>query len=338
MWFIRSLARNVAPILVLAAALAVHAAARAAEPQLVLYLNEDNPRVASALARLRLAIEEAEWSQRHAVRIEHVVVGPGSPALHATIRDALERRPAAIIAPSNVLARAAKAATREVPIIFASHQDPIREGIAASMHAPGGNVTGLTQYAPIEAKRIELLREVLPNVRRLGVVSSRWWEADPASRSFDPMLRERFGIQPVYYRADTAAELERAIREQGANVDAWYVTNEPAFAEPAAVAQAINATRKPAIYTMSLVTAHGGLMSYQAVDPDPFATFAKLLGRVLDGRPAGTIPVEGPKVFELQLHQATADRLGIAFPRSLLVRATRIHGAPGPVEKSSPVR
>ena len=313
-------------------------AAGAQTSKLVLYLNEDGARVSAALEKLRAAIQQSDWARRHEVRLEHVVIDPASPALAAVIKEALSRRPAAIIATSGTVAQVAKTVTRDVPIIFGAHQDPVAIGLAESLNAPGGNLTGMTLYSPVEAKRIELLSSV-KRLRVLGVVVNQWWDRDPGTRGFDVMVRTRFGLEIRYFRAETSAQLrtllsERRVRE----VDGWYVSSEPAFSDPEGTAAAINATGKPAVYTLGLVASRGGLMSYQAILEDPFGTWAKLLGLVLDGVPPGSIPVEGPRRFELQLNQDTARRLGITFPRHLMMRATQIHDTTRQIEKSSPAR
>lgn len=292
--------------------------------RLVLYFNEDNPRVAVALEKLRNAIRSAEGTRRYDVEVRHVVADPHRGPVEPIIRAALEAGPDALIAPSGVLALAARAATTRIPILFGSHQDPVAVGLVSSLEAPGANATGFTTHAPIVGKRLELLLACRPAARTIGVVIDRWWDPDPASARFEPVVRA-FGLEPRFVRADDMAQLQAQLANgKGNGVDAWYV-HGLAFDHPAAVARAINATGKPAVYTMGLVVKAGGLMSYQAVIEDPFATWAKLLGLVLDGNPPDRIPVESPRNFEMHVNETTAAQLGLTLPRALLVRATHLH-------------
>lgn len=117
---------------------------------------------------------------------------------------------------------------------------------------------------------------------------------------------------------------ERLAAGAAEGVDAWYVTTSVAFADPEAAAKVINATRKPALYTLGMAVDRGGLMSYEARLGDPFAEWARLLGMVLDGAPAGSIPVAGPQIFEIRVNVATARETGITLPRSVLIRAEQV--------------
>jgi putative ABC transport system substrate-binding protein len=303
--------------------------ALAAEPRAVLYFNESGPRVDVALGKLRAAVAGSAWSRRHAVAIEHVVVSHADPALAQRIREEVEaRRPAAIIAPSALATFAARLATQDVPILFASQQDPVALKLVRSLESPGGNLAGFTNYLPVEEKRLELLRELVPRLRRVGVVVDTWWYQDPASRDFDRVARERLGLEVAYFEAaDTAALVAQIARRGTAGIDAWYVSGSPAFFDPAGVAAAIGATRKPAVYVQGMMAERGGLMSYEARIADPFAEWARLLGMILDGASPGTIPVAVPHIFELKINLATAKAAGIPIPVSLLRRAELV-GAP----------
>jgi putative ABC transport system substrate-binding protein len=293
-------------------------------PRRVVYLNEDNERVRIALEKLRQTLEASSWWRRHPVLLDHVPLNPADPQLPHAISRALQPPPAAIIATSGHVAMAAKAVTRDIPIIFAAHQDPVARGIVSSMQAPEGNVTGLTLYAPVEGKRLELLRTLRREIRTVGVVMNRWWDEDPSSLVFEDAAREQ-SVKTRYLRADTADQLAALFARESPRVDAFYVSNEPAFTDPGGIVRVIASTGKPAIYTMGLLASRGGFMSYQAILEEPFVVWAKMLGMILDGISPSRIPVEGPRVFELHVNVATARAQQIEIPKSLLLRATTVY-------------
>src|SRR5258708_2517291 len=153
-----------------------HAATVPGPERTVVYLNEDDPRIRNALNVLRATLARSGVTARHNVHIDHVVVDMWKPAeITAALKKALQSKPAIIIAPNSEVAALAKALTADVPIIFASHQDPIRIGLIASLARPGGNLTGFTFFVPVDEKRLELLRQLAPRVRKLGIVIDRWW-------------------------------------------------------------------------------------------------------------------------------------------------------------------
>lgn len=293
----------------------------------ILYFNDADPRVPASAEKLRRAVRSSPWYMRHPAEVELVVVDFASPSLEGDIRAALAgRKVAAIVAPNGIVALAAQRATTTVPIVFGVRQDPVAIGIARSMQAPGNNLTGFTQYSPVESKRVELLLQFQPGIRTLGVVIDRWWSRDPTSWGFDAMLRERFGISARYHEVESMAQLEALLASEAAtDVDAWYVYSNAFDSDAPRATALLGATCKPAVYTTTRWAAEGALIAYQPVIDDPFALWAKLLGAVLAGRAPGTIPIEGPRRFELHLNKEAARRCGLAIPRALATTATRVH-------------
>ncbi len=309
------------------------AAGSLASERLVLYCNEDNERVAVALGQLRAAVAAQGTARRHQVRIEHLPVDYGNlGALRAALREAAARRPAAIIAASAPIAQVAREEAPRIPLIFGMHQDPMELGLAASFRRPGGNRTGVTLYRSDESKRLELLREIAPRARRLGVLIDEWWDRGPHYRHPSAMfLRELahvpFGFEVEYFQADTLEDLRRLPGLANAQaMAAWYVPGTKlGFDHPAEVARVLASLRRPAIYSLSMFTQAGGLVSYHAVFEAPFASWAKMLDLVLDGFPAGEIPIERPQAFELAVNVKAACEQGIVLPKSILLRATHFY-------------
>jgi putative ABC transport system substrate-binding protein len=310
------------------------AQADAPRERVILYVNEDNERVRAAIEKLKAALEKSGVAPRHRIRLHHVVVDfARTTETQDRIRRALALRPAAIIAPSGPIALSAKAVTRDVPIIFASYQNPIGLGLIDSLARPGGNVTGFTFFVPVDQKRLELLRQMLPKARRLGVLVDTWWMNEGSTRDFKAQALAHHGFEAEFFPAETVADLAKALASpRAAGLDAWYVpyTFLP-FEEPAPVLRLFRETRKPVIFSTTAFVEQGGLMSYQQILTldTAIGLWATMIGLVLDGVSPHEIPIERPKSFELAVNLDAAKRLGIMVPAPMLKRADRIFTATG---------
>ena len=313
---------------VLVLSLSIPAAAESTRA--IVYANVGGDRVQRAFEQLNRALGRAGVFSRHAVALRHEVVHEHQPeVLRAEMERIVASRPAAIVAPNAVIAAAAKQATAaaQIPVVFGSWESPVHVGLVESLARPGRNVTGFTFFQPLEEKRLELLKELSPGVRRVGVLADRLWLRQPhvagalqaAARKLDLVL-ETFG-------AENEAELQAVLdSDRARSMHAWYVPlTEVVFEHPDLVVQAFHLTQKPVMYTRSIYVEKGGLAAYQSELGDVFDLWAKLLGQVLDGVPPAIIPIERPMQFELALNVERARAIGLAIPRSLLLRADRFY-------------
>jgi putative tryptophan/tyrosine transport system substrate-binding protein len=298
--------------------------------KVIAYINDDNPAGRRLKEKLDAALQR-ELSSRYRVRMRHVVANMSDPAdMRVATLASVQMRPAAIVATNSETAAIAKSMTRDIPVIFGSQQDPIRMGLVESLARPGGNVTGFTYFVPIEQKRLELLRQLSPRVRKLGILFDRWWmEESEGSKVMEGCARQ--GFEPHVFLAETTDALQTTLATAAARqMDAWYVpfTVLP-FDQPAELVSILEAMRKPVVYPATQFVERGGLISYQQLLPleESSRLIANMVALVLDGLPAGEIPIERPKSFELAINLATAKRLGISVPRPLIKRADRVIGA-----------
>ena len=297
------------------------------EPRRVLYLDEETPAVSSVMSKLRAQWAHSRFAGQR-MDLQLVPVDLSSlDAIEAAVRKELPRRPAAILASNSNAAIAARRATAEVPIVFASHQDPIRVGLARSLARPGGNATGFTYFVPVDGKRLELLREIAPRLHRLGVVADRWWLEESGGGEAIDAARE-LGFDVHVFRGETQDELEAALATPRArSMDGWYVPyTRIAYERPDVLVHDIRALRKPAVFANTRFVEDGGLISYQqtlSVD-DATRLLVAMLGQVLDGVPAGEIPIERPKSFVLAVNLDAARELGLRVPDGLIKRADRV--------------
>ena len=291
----------------------------------VVYMNFGHERAKAALALFRKALDVEGVTKRYRVIVDHAEVTDTDPAaLQALVRRALLERPAIILAPAGAFALEARAVTKDVPIIFGSRSDPTDIGLIDTFEDRPTNLVGLSMFLPIDWKRIELLRELAPGVKRIGVFADRWWIAEGRSTQFMQENRNR-GIEWVVVEVNDEAQLQAEVSRHQSKVDAWYLTKTIAASEfPERTIAVLRSTHKPAVYSESRFVEMGGLISYDARIEDPMRIFARQVGLVLDGVPPSSIPVVRPKRFELAINPKAARELGLVIPRSLLLRADKV--------------
>jgi putative tryptophan/tyrosine transport system substrate-binding protein len=242
----------------------------------------------------------------------------------------LVRRPVdVIVATGTREAIAAKQATSSIPIVTFIHPDPIGMGLAESLARPGGNVTGLTTIdVEVYGKRIEMLKQVVPNLRRAGVLisgrqpqykrDSSWW------RNFETAAAS-VGVELDIVEADEtnldsalAALAARAAQGLVVTSDGVYVAHRNALAQ-----SAIN-HRLPAIFVFRQQVQAGGLLAYAAKVADLSRRAAFFVDRILKGAKPADLPIEQPTMFELVINLKTAKALDLEIPPTLLARADEV--------------
>ncbi len=228
-----------------------------------------------------------------------------------------------IVASQTPAVTAAKQATSFIPIVMAGAGDPVGTGLIASLARPGGNITGLSgTTAELGGKTLELIREILPSVRRVAVLANA---ADPFTKPFLEQLLSAgqtmgLKVQPVMVRG--AEEFDAAFAEiKGQFADAVIV--QPSLLRKRAVELAMQ-HRLPAISPTRSFAAEGGLMAYAANQTDLFNKAAVFVDKILKGAKPADLPVLQPTRFDLVLNLATAKALGIKIPPALLARADEI--------------
>jgi len=224
-------------------------------------------------------------------------------------------------------ARAAKAATRTIPIVSAALVDPVGTGLVASLARPGGNLTGLTSGgAELSGKSLELLAELVPGVTRVAVL---WQPANP--------------VQPVVFRETQLAAEKLKIRLQSVGVSdpndfesafaaiaqerpgALLIIQDLMFlAHRKRIVDLVAKTRLPAVYERKAWVDAGGLISYGVSFPDNFRRAATYVDRILKGAKPADLPVEDPTKFEFIVNLKTANAIGLTIPQSVLLRADHV--------------
>jgi putative ABC transport system substrate-binding protein len=226
-----------------------------------------------------------------------------------------------------VSALAAKRATSTIPIVFTAVSDPQRFGLVASFNRPGGNITGTGGFVDeLDAKRLELLREIIPTAKRLGALFNA--NRPGVNAQIDGLTTEarKAGLQLVVFKIGTEAELNAAVGGlKRSAVDALLVTADPYFNSHRERLIALLAShRVPAIYQWSAFAAAGGLMSYGPSIAEAFEKAGIYVARILKGEKPGDLPILQPSKFELTINLKEAKALGLTVPSTLLARADEV--------------
>jgi len=232
-----------------------------------------------------------------------------------------------IVAGAPLSAQAAKKATTSLPIVMVAIPDPIGEGFTASLSHPGGNITGLsTIVTEASAKHLELLRILIPNLSHIAVV------INPSNPS-DSLILEQIsgaafssGVKVFLVEASTATQIETAFSAIiRARAEAVIVAADPFFdVQREQIAKLAMKNRLITIYSNSEATEAGGLMSYGQDLRDQYRRAAIYVDKILNGTKPSDLPVEQPLVLELVVNRKTANALGVALPKELLLRADKV--------------
>lgn len=230
-----------------------------------------------------------------------------------------------ILASSSPAAVAAKKATTSVPIVFVNVFDPVQLGLVPSLGRPGGNITGLAATSPeIAGKRLELLRDLVPKLRRVAVLSHPPTPSSPKQLKGAEDAARSLGmeVRPVPVRGpedfDSAFKAMRGVDGLLQLDSAVFTTHRARLVELAAT------NRLPAIYGYREMVEVGGLMSYGVQFADLYRRAATYVDKILKGTKPADLPVEQPTKFEFIINSRTASALGLTIPPSLLLRADQV--------------
>ena len=222
---------------------------------------------------------------------------------------------------------AAKAQTTTIPIVFALAGDPVASGLVASLSRPGGNVTGISVFHPeISAKDLELLKEAVPRVSRVGVLYN---PANPVTRSTLEETRKAARALSLELQVEEVRRSEQ-LATAFSTLTAWragavLVLSDPVFGNAIPeLATLATQSRVPAMYNRREFAEVGGLLTYGPSFADNYRRAAYYVDRILRGAKPAEIPVERPSTFELVVNLRTAKTLGLTIPQSMLSRADTV--------------
>ena len=221
---------------------------------------------------------------------------------------------------------AAKQATAVIPIVFAAAGDPVGTGLVASLARPGGNVTGLSlQAIDYVGKKLELLREVVPGLRRLAIVVNVGSPIGVLELGEVQAMARTLGLEVITSEIRRAEDIAPAFEALKGRAEALYVVTDPLLTtNRARIHTLAMGARLPTMHDGREYVEGGGLMSYGPNRPDLFRRVADHVDEILRGAKPADIPVEQPTKFDLIINLTTAKALGLEVPPSLLARADEV--------------
>jgi putative ABC transport system substrate-binding protein len=278
------------------------------------------------VAAFQTGLSENGFVENQNVTIEYRWADGHVERLPELASDLVQRQPALLIAAGGAHF-AAIAATKTIPIIATFGSDPIKTGFVASLNKPGGNVTGMMILSSdLEAKRLELLHEIVQRGASLGYLLDPKFDAADAQRQTVEAAGRAFGRQVRIVEASSDADLEKAFSTLAeTKVAGLAVASNPLFNNLRDHVLALTTRSKlPAVYELRQFVAAGGLMSYGTSVPDVYRQIGVYAGRVLKGEKPEDLPVLEPTKFDMAINLRTAKALGIDMPTSILLRANEV--------------
>jgi putative ABC transport system substrate-binding protein len=280
-----------------------------------------NQWVAAFVQRLK----ELGWTEGRTVSIEYRWA-EGRTDRFTEIAAEFVRLKVDVIVTVGSAVSAAKAATSVIPIVFGTAIDPIGDGLVASLAHPGGNATGLSnQMADTGGKRLEFLRELVPNLRRLAVMANIGHSASVLEVREVEAAARTLGVEVVTMGIRRAEDIAPAFDSLKGRADALYVCAQVLLnANRVRINTLALGARLPTMHGLREYVETGGLMSYGPNVPDQFRRAAEYVDKILRGAKPNDLPVEQPTKFDLVINLTAAKALGLAVPRLLLGRADEV--------------
>jgi len=312
-----------------AAAWPVAARAQQTPPPVIGYLSHGTPEgTAGFVAAVRRGLDQAGLVEGRNVASELRWAHHDADRLPALATDLVQRRVAVIVTLDTVAAaRAAKAATPDIPIVFALGTDPVQAGLVASINRPGGNITGIsTMNLDLGSKWIELLHELLPTAKRFAVLVNI--ENADSARSIITRTQEAalaLGRQTEILFASYTREIDAAFAGLGARSQALIIHPDVLFTQNLERLAALAIREKVAtLFSTRNFPQAGGLLSYGSSFLETQRQAGVYAGRILKGEKPGDLPVQRATKFDFVINLKTAKALGLEVPPTLLARADEV--------------
>ena len=323
--------RNILSILLIIAVMVVGGVASAQQPGKfrIGYLDPSTQATSEAsLVAFRQEINKLGWIEGRNVTIEYRFAEQEPRRLPELAAELVRLKVDVILCSSTPPVLAAKKATNTIPIVMASSGDAVATGLVASLARPGGNITGLTTLsAELAGKRLEILKEIVPKLIRVGVL---WFSGGPGISQrlqLKEIQRAALGLNLKLEEIEVEPKsLESAFQSAKRKQVNAIITasSRVVFAERKRIVELAGKYRLPAAYFDEEFVDEGGLMSYGNDRPDQYRRAAVYVDKILKGAKPADLPVERPTKFELIINLKAAKQIGLTIPPNVLARADRV--------------
>jgi putative ABC transport system substrate-binding protein len=283
--------------------------------------------MAARVESFRQGLRERGYVEGENVRVLYRFAEGRVDGLRTLADDLVRLEVKAIVTEGTTATRAAREATSIVPIVMAQDPDPVGTGLVASLAPPGGNVTGLSNLRPdLGAKRLELLKEIVPGLARVAVLGTSTTPGTDLTLRETERAARAFAIEIRFLEISNPAEIEAAFTSaRDGRADAVLLSASPfLLSNRSQVADFALKNRLPVMsYTMEFVR-DGGLVSYGVNTTDLFKRAASFVDRILKGADPAGLPIEQPTKFEFVINLKSARSLGLDIPQTILYRADQV--------------
>jgi putative ABC transport system substrate-binding protein len=286
-----------------------------------------DPEATEALGAFAQGLAELGWTIGRNVRIEYRYAGSDPATIHKSAVELVALTPDVILASGTLSVAALQQSSRSLPIVFTAVSDPVGAGLVDSLAKPGGNITGfmLNEYS-LNAKLLELLKQIEPSVRRAAVLRDSANPAGMAQFGTIQAVATSVGVEVSPINVRDASEIERAVAAFARSANGGLVvTGSASVTSHRDLIIALAARHKlPAVYASRFNVTVGGLISYGPNRVEQFRHAASYIDRILKGEKPADLPVQAPTNYELVINLKTAKALGLTVPQTLLTSATEV--------------
>ena len=293
----------------------------------LMYTTPDEPESQARITALAQGLQDAGWSVGRNVRIDTRWSSGDLARMRKDADELVALGPDVLIAGVGPTTTALQQASRTVPIVMAQGVDPVGAGFVRSIARPGGNTTGFTQFEfPLAAKWLELLKEIAPQIVRVGVVREPIGQVGFAQWAAIGTVAGPLGVELSPINMHIKGDTERAVSDftPGPGDGLIVVVGTVATIQRELIISLAARHKLPAVYPYRFFVEAGGLMSYGPNLIDLYRRTAGYVDRILKGEKPGDLPVQAPTKYNLTINLKTAKALGIEVPATLLARADEV--------------
>jgi putative tryptophan/tyrosine transport system substrate-binding protein len=298
-----------------------------AKPPTIGYLGPNTPSVDTyRLPPFVQRLRELGWIEGRTINIEYQWAHGRKDLADEIAAEFVRRKVDIIVTAATPATAAAKQATTMIPIVFAAVGDPVGTGLVASLARPGGNLTGLSlQQTDAAGKRVELLREAIPGIRRLAIIANSGNLSAVLELREAQAAAQTAGLEAVATEIRDPDDIAPAINAFRGRAEALYVCNDPMMATSRVrVSTTAMEVRLPTMFSGREYVEVGGLLCFGPSFPDLFRRAADFVDKILRGAKPADLPVEQPTKFDLIINLKAANALELALPPTLLARADEV--------------